>query len=151
LGGAAVTRLGSEFLPELDEGDLVIFVEMPPSISLEDGSQTLLEARRKLLEFPEVLGVISEQGRPEDGTDGEGGIMSATSVHLNLHGEWRAGVTKDGLVEKMRASLTEIPGVVYNFAQPIKDNVEEAVSGVRGKIVLKIFGHDLEAMRDTLE
>ncbi len=151
LGGLAVTQLGSEFLPELDEGDFVIFVEMPPSISLERGSEILLEVRRRLLGFPEVIEVLSEQGRPEDGTDDEGVNMSETFVHIKPHSEWRAGMDKDRLVEAMRRSLTEIPGVLYNFSQPIKDNVEEAVSGVRGKVVLKIFGYDLEQMRDTLE
>jgi len=151
LGGLVAMRLGSEFLPELDEGDFVIFVEMPPSISLEKGSELLLEIRRRLLEFPEVIEVMSEQGRPEDGTDDEGVNMSETFVHLKPHGKWRRGWDTERLVEGMRVSLTEIPGVRYNFSQPIKDNVEEAVSGVRGKVVLKVFGIDLGAMRQTLE
>ncbi len=147
----ALSRLGSEFLPELDEGDLVIFVEMPPSISLDTGSAILTDVRRRLLGFPEVIEVMSEQGRPEDGTDDEGVNMSETFVHLKPHEAWRRGLNKDRLVESMRASLTEIPGVDFNFSQPIKDNVEEAISGVRGKVVLKIFGPDLPAMRETLE
>ena len=151
VGGLAVSRLGSEFLPELDEGDFVIFVEMPPSISLEKGSQVLTDVRERLLKFPEVIEVMSEQGRPEDGTDDEGVNMSETFVHLKGHEDWPSGMTKDRLIDAMRASLTEIPGVDFNFSQPIKDNVEEAVSGVRGKVVLKIFGTDLEAMRTTLE
>src|SRR5213078_1458513 len=87
----------------------------------------------------------------EDGTDDEGVNMSETFVRLRPEGQWRSGLTKDALVEQMRASLTQIPGVQYNFSQPIKDNVEEAVSGVRGKVVLKIFGTDLEKMRASLE
>ncbi len=150
-GGFAATRLGSEFLPELDEGDFVIFVEMPPSIALDKGSEMLLEVRRRLLQFPEVMDVLSEQGRPEDGTDHECVNMSETFVHIRPREEWRPGMDKDRLVESMRKSLTEIPGVLYNFSQPIKDNVEEAVSGVRGKVVLKIFGYNLEEMRATLE
>ena len=145
------TRLGSEFLPELDEGDFVIFVEMPPSISLEKGAEVLREVRTRLLTFPEVKETLSEQGRPEDGTDDEGVNMSETFVHLKPKTEWRKGLDKDGLIEEMRASLTQIPGVDYNFSQPIKDNVEEAVSGVRGKVVLKIFGTDLAVMKGTLE
>ena len=144
-------RLGSEFLPELDEGDLVIFVEMPPSIALDRGTEVLTEVRRRLLKFPEVLETMSEQGRPEDGTDDEGVNMSETFVHLAQKDQWRRGVDKDSLVEEMRASLTEIPGVSYNFSQPIKDNVEEAVSGVRGQVVLKVFGTDLDVMKTTLE
>jgi cobalt-zinc-cadmium resistance protein CzcA len=151
VGALSVSRLGTEFLPELDEGDFVIFVEMPPSISLEKGGEVLTDVREKLLAFPEVIEVMSEQGRPEDGTDDEGVNMSETFVHLKPHGDWRRGVTKDSLIDEMRASLTRIPGVDFNFSQPIKDNVEEAVTGVRGKVVLKIFGPDLEAMRETLE
>jgi cobalt-zinc-cadmium resistance protein CzcA len=150
-GLVAQSRLGSEFLPELDEGDLVIFVEMPPSVSLETGGTILTDVRKRLLTFPEVIEVMSEQGRPEDGTDDEGVNMSETFVHLKPHDAWRRGFDKDRLVEEMRASLTQIPGVSFNFSQPIKDNVEEAISGVRGKVVLKIFGPDLEAMRETLE
>jgi cobalt-zinc-cadmium resistance protein CzcA len=144
-------NLGTEFLPELDEGDLVIFVEMPPSIALQRGQDVLLEVRKRLLTFPEVKETLSEQGRPEDGTDNEGVNMSETFVRLKPQDEWRKGLDKDSLIEAMRASLREIPGVRYNFSQPIKDNVEEAVSGVRGKVVLKIFGPDLAVMRSTLE
>src|SRR4051812_18677784 len=152
LGAAlGARRLGLEFLPELDEGDLVIFVEMPPSVALARGADILLDVRRRLLAFPEVEATLSEQGHPEDGTDDEGVNMSETFVRLRPEGQWRGGLTKDALVEQMRASLTEIPGVQYNFSQPIKDNVEEAVSGVRGKVVLKIFGNDLEKMRSSLE
>ncbi|HEX7841940.1 MAG TPA: CusA/CzcA family heavy metal efflux RND transporter [Kofleriaceae bacterium] len=150
-GGLCVRALGLEFLPELDEGDLVIFVEMPPSVALARGQEVLLDVRKRLLAFPEVEATLSEQGRPEDGTDDEGVNMSETFVRLRPEGQWRKGLTKDALVEQMRAQLTQIPGVQYNFSQPIKDNVEEAVSGVRGKVVLKIFGSDLEKMRTSLE
>jgi cobalt-zinc-cadmium resistance protein CzcA len=122
--GIVASRLGSEFLPELDEGDLVIFVEMPPSIALDRGTEVLTEVRRRLLQFPEVLETMSEQGRPEDGTDDEGVNMSETFVHIAPREQWRRGWDKDRLIEAMRASLTEIPGVSYNFSQPIKDNVE---------------------------
>ena len=149
--GIVGMRLGSEFLPELDEGDLVIFVEMPPSIALDRGTEVLTEVRRRLLKFPEVLETMSEQGRPEDGTDDEGVNMSETFVHLAPKEQWRRGWDKDQLIEAMRASLVEIPGVDYNFSQPIKDNVEEAVSGVRGQVVLKVFGTDLDVMKATLE
>ncbi|MDX2169904.1 MAG: CusA/CzcA family heavy metal efflux RND transporter [Deltaproteobacteria bacterium] len=151
LAALVGARIGSEFLPELDEGDFVIFVEMPPSISLEKGIEVLQEVRRRILVFPEVLETMSEHGRPEDGTDNEGVNMSETFVRLAPKERWRRGVDKDALVEEMRASLTQIPGVNFNFSQPIKDNVEEAVSGVRGKIVLKVFGTDLDQMRETLE
>jgi cobalt-zinc-cadmium resistance protein CzcA len=151
LGGLVLARVGTEFLPELDEGDVVVFVEMPPSIALESGQTVLQEVRRKFLEFPEVLSTLSEHGRPEDGTDNEGVNMSETFVRFKPEAQWRHGMGKEQLIEAMRASVSQIPGVRFNFSQPIKDNVEEAVSGVRGKVVLKIFGQDLEAMRSTLE
>ncbi|BBL74664.1 efflux RND transporter permease subunit [Methylomagnum ishizawai] len=150
-GGVSISRLGSEFLPELDEGDVHVFVEMPSSIALGKGQDILQDMRQRLLRFPEVKGILSQQGRSEDGTDNEGVNMSETFVHLKPHGEWRPRLSKEQLVEDMREALSAIPGVRFNFSQPIKDNVEEAVSGVRGKVVLKIYGSDLEKMRSTLE
>jgi cobalt-zinc-cadmium resistance protein CzcA len=151
VGFFAARGVGKEFLPELDEGDIVIFVEMPPSIAQDRSRDLLLDVRRRLLAFPEVVATLSEHGRPEDGTDNEGINMSETFVHLKPREQWRSGLTKDGLVDEMRESLEQIPGIRYNFSQPIKDNVEEAVSGVRGQVVLKIFGTDLEGMRTTLQ
>ena len=144
-------RMGTEFLPELDEGDFVVFVEMPPSIAQEAAQTMLVEVRRRILAFPEVLQVLSENGRPEDGTDNENPNMSETFVRLKPETEWRRGYDKDRLIDEMRASLNEIPGVSYNFSQPIKDNVEEAVAGVRGKVVLKVFGTEMAPMRKALE
>ncbi len=147
LGG----RLGTEFLPELDEGDFVVFVEMPPSMALEAAQTMLVEVRKRILTFPEVAQVLSENGRPEDGTDNENPNMSETFVRLRPREGWRKGYDKDRLIDEVRELLYEIPGVSYNFSQPIKDNVEEAVAGVRGKVVLKIYGTDMKVMRDTLE
>lgn len=151
LGGVATTQLGTEFLPELDEGDIHVFVEMPSSIALDKGQEVLLDMRKRLLQYPEVKSILGQQGRSEDGTDNEGVNMSETFVHLKPHEQWRPDISKEHLVDAMRASLEEIPGVRFNFSQPIKDNVEEAVSGVRGKVVLKIYGTDLEKMHDSLE
>ena len=151
LGVLTLTRLGTEFLPELDEGDIQLFVEMPPSVSLEKGQEILSEIRRRILAFPEASKTLSEQGRPEDGTDNQDVNMSETFIRLRPVKEWRPGYDKNRLIREMRSSLTEIPGVRYNFSQPMKDNVEEAVTGVRGKVVLKIFGTDLTKMRATLE
>jgi cobalt-zinc-cadmium resistance protein CzcA len=150
-GVFAVSRVGTEFLPELDEGDFDVVVEMPASIAMTVGQDMLVDIRKRIQEFPEVLGVLSEHGRPEDGTDNEGVNMSETYVHLKPKAEWREGWDKERLVQAMRARLLEIPGVRFNFSSPIKDNVEESVSGVRGKVVLKIFGEDLAKMRATLE
>jgi cobalt-zinc-cadmium resistance protein CzcA len=150
LGVLALSRVGSEFLPDLDEGDILLFVEMPQSISLEHGQAMLVDVRRRILAFPEVTEVLSEHGRPEDGTDEDTPNLSETFVRLKPHGQWRKGWDTERLIEAMRTSLTEIPGVRYNFSQPIRDNVEEAVSGVRGKFVLKIFGTDLVTMREAM-
>ena len=150
-GGFAASHVGTEFLPELDEGDFDVLVEMPASIAMDKGQDLLVDIRKKILEFPEVLQTLSEHGRPEDGTDNEGVNMAETYVRLRPKDEWPSGWDKERLVQAMRASLEEIPGIRYNFSQPIKDNVEEAVSGVRGKVVLKIFGEDLQKMRASLE
>jgi len=150
LGVVVARGLGTEFLPALDEGDIVVFVEMPPSISLEGGRDLLVETRRRLKAFPEVIATLSEHGRPEDGTDNEGVNMSETFVRLRPRDQWRAGMTKERLIAAMRASVEQIPGVRFNFSQPIKDNVEESGSGVRGQVVLKIFGDDLDVMRRSL-
>jgi cobalt-zinc-cadmium resistance protein CzcA len=124
---------------------------MPPSIALEAAQRMLVEVRRRILESPEVAQVLSENGRPEDGTDNENPNMSETFVRLKPRDQWRAGYDKQRLADEIRDRLTEIPGVRYNFSQPIKDNVEEAVAGVRGKVVLKVFGTDSRVMRDALE
>lgn len=150
VAATVVGRIGTEFMPALDEGDLVIFVEMPNSISLNEGRDLLNDVRIRLQAFPEVMATMSEHGRPEDGTDNEGPNMSETFVRLRPADQWREGVDKDALIDEMRAALTSIPGVRFNFSQPIKDNVEEAGSGVRGQVVLKVFGQDLEAMRTSL-
>jgi cobalt-zinc-cadmium resistance protein CzcA len=149
-GVLAARSVGTEFLPELDEGDFTIFVEMPASVSLARGQEILAEVRRRIMAFPEVKETLSAHGRPEDGTDNEGVNASETYVRLHPRSEWTPGTTKATLTRAMRASLSEIPGVRYNFSQPIKDNVEEAVAGVRGKVVLKVFGEDLGAMRAAL-
>ncbi|WP_394538416.1 CusA/CzcA family heavy metal efflux RND transporter [Lysobacter enzymogenes] len=150
-GGFATARLGTEFLPELDEGDIFVFAEMPASVSMEKGQQLLMDVHKRVLAFPEVSAVHTEHGRPEDGTDNEGVNMLKTFVSLKPDADWRAGWDKPRLIQAMRESLEHIPGVRFNFSQPIKDSVEEAVSGVRGKVVLKVFGPDLERMRETLK
>ncbi|MCL2825328.1 MAG: efflux RND transporter permease subunit, partial [Polyangiaceae bacterium] len=149
-GGVVASRASTEFLPELDEGDFFIFSEAPASVSLETSGELIREVRKRVLQFPEVMEVMSELGRPEDGTDNEGVNMGKTLVRLAPREAWRAGWDKDRLGRAIRDSLSEIPGVRFNISQPIKDSVEEAVSGIRGKVVLKIYGTDLGQMRDTL-
>ncbi len=148
--GSLATRLGTEFIPELDEGDIEIFTEMHSSVSKETGREILDHTRALLLQFPEVISVVSKQGRPEDGTDNEGINMAQVMLRVKEERDWRPGLTKDRLEEEMRDALAAIPGVSYHFSAPIRDEVEEAITGVRGKVVLKIFGEDLVAMRETL-
>jgi cobalt-zinc-cadmium resistance protein CzcA len=148
--GAIVPHLGTEFLPALDEGDLNVLVELPTSASLESGQDIFLEVRRRLLAFSEVREVDTKQGRPEDGTDNESVNMGETFVHLHARERWRPGMSTEALQDEMRDSLLEIPGVRVSFSQPIRDNVEEAISGVRGSVVLKIYGTDLVQMSTLL-
>ncbi|WP_295855568.1 CusA/CzcA family heavy metal efflux RND transporter [uncultured Xylophilus sp.] len=149
--GASVLALGTEFLPELDEGDVYVLVQMEPSISLETGRDVLRDIRGRLRAFPEVLSVTSEQGRPESGTDNETLNMAKILVRLRPTADWRDGIDKPGLVDAMRERLQEIPGVDFNFAQPIRDSVEESTSGARGHVVLKLFGPDIATLRRTLQ
>ena len=150
LTGLLGRQLGTEFLPALDEGDIYIFTELPPSVSLDEGRRWMGEIRHVLRQYPEVISVVTEQGRPEDGTDNEGVNMAKVFVRLLPQEQWATGRSKEELIDAMRADLHQFPGVRFNFSQPIRDSVEEAVSGVRGQVVLKIFGPDLEVMRATL-
>ena len=156
IGGAAmlVPRLGSEFLPPMNEGDIHITVTMPSAVSLERGAEVLREMRMQLVKFPEVKDVLSEQGHPEDGTDDEAPNQSETFVIMKPEADWPKvdgkKRTKDEIVEAMRKALDR-PGVDYNFSQPIKDRVEESISGIRGQIVVKIYGDDLGLMHQKLD
>ena len=148
---ALIPKLGTEFLPEMNEGDIHVTVTMPSETSLDLGAQVLRETRLSLLQFPEVVDVLTEQGHPEDGTDDEAPNQAETFVMLKPPGEWRTGRSKEQLVEAMRTKLERRPGVSYNFSQPIKDRVEESISGIRGQIVVKIYGEDLSLMQKKLE
>lgn len=151
VAGVSAKWLGTEFLPELDEGDAYVLVQMPASISLEKGQEVLRDVRQRLKVFPEVISVTTEQGRPESGTDNETLNLAKVLVRLKPHGEWRKDLTKPALIEEMRATLGEIPGVAFNFAQPIRDSVEESTSGARGQVVLKLFGPDIPTLRGILQ
>ncbi|HVZ72372.1 MAG TPA: CusA/CzcA family heavy metal efflux RND transporter [Polyangia bacterium] len=156
LGAATILlpRLGTEFLPQMNEGDIHITVTMPSAVALERGAEVLRETRLALLEFPEVRDVLTEQGHPEDGTDDEAPNQAETFVMMKPEDEWPKGDkhrTKEQIVDAMRAKLGTRPGVEYNFSQPIKDRVEESISGIRGQIVVKIYGEDLNLMHERLE
>jgi cobalt-zinc-cadmium resistance protein CzcA len=148
---ALLPRLGTEFLPEMNEGDIHITITMPSAIALDRGAEVLRETRLKLLRFPEVRDVLTEQGHPEDGTDDEAPNQAETFVLMKPEEDWHTGRTKAQVVDLMRAELEKRPGVNYNFSQPIKDRVEESISGIRGQIVVKIYGEDLNLMHERLE
>lgn len=149
-GGLAAQRLGTEFLPELDEGDIGIFIEMPASISMSKSQSILADIHQRVTAVAEVHDIHSEHGRPEDGTDNESVNMVKSVVRLKPESEWRSGMVKPQVIAELRSALAPVLGVRFNFTQPIKDSVEEAVAGVRGKVVLKLFGENLQLMRSTL-
>ena len=124
---------------------------MPSAVSLQRGAEVLKEVRLSLLRFPEVKDVLTEQGHPEDGTDDEAPNQAETFVMMKPEEDWHTGRTKEQLVDDMRAELEKRPGVLYNFSQPIKDRVEESISGIRGQVVVKIYGEDLTLMQAKLE
>ena len=134
----------------MNEGDIHITVTMPSAVSLERGAVVLREMRLELMAFPEVKDVLSEQGHPEDGTDDEAPNQSETFVIMKPQADWHTGRTKEQVIAAMRAALDR-PGVDYNFSQPIKDRVEESISGIRGQIVVKIYGDDLDLMHGKLD
>jgi len=144
---ALVPRLGTEFLPELNEGALWINIMLPPGISVTETSHQLSRIRAKLREFPEVVSVVSKSGRPEDGTDPKMINMAEILVDVKPESEWPKGVTKDQLIDQMNTSLTTIPGIEPSFSQPIRDNVLESISQIDGQVVIKVFGDDTDTLR----
>jgi cobalt-zinc-cadmium resistance protein CzcA len=138
--------LGSEFLPELDEGSIYVRVQLPYSISLDKSVEIANQVRGKIIQFPQVKYVVSQTGRPDDGTDVAGFYNNEFDVLLYPEDSWKPKITKDALIDSMNKSLSVIPGADLNFSQPITDNIEEAVSGVKGSICVKIFGDSLNYM-----
>ena len=141
------TRLGSEFLPHLDEGNLWIRAELPMTMTLADGTAATRTMRLILLEFPEVVTVVSQHGRPDDGSDASPFSNVELDVPLKPPSEWPKGVTKDELINQVQAKFqAALPGVSFNFSQYIQDNIEEAMSGVKGENSVKIIGPSLETL-----
>jgi len=136
------TLLGTEFLPELNEGAIYVRATGPLSISLDESVKMANEMRSIFLSFDEVKQVLSQTGRPNDGTDATGFYNIEFHVDIYPQDQWKRGETKEQLIRRMQEKLKFFPGVDLNFSQPISDNVEEAVSGVKGSIVVKLFGDD---------
>jgi cobalt-zinc-cadmium resistance protein CzcA len=142
--------IGSEFLPHLDEGALWVRGTLAPSTGPTEGIRVSNEARLMLCSWPEVKQCTSQTGRPDDGTDTTGFFNTEYFVDLKQKEEWRPGFhqNKDELIAAMNRELSNIPGVTWGFSQPIADNMEEAVSGVKGQLATKIFGDDLRTLED---
>ena len=149
LIGLLATRLGSEFLPALEEGNLWIRASMPPTLGLEAGEPATTKMREILLRHPEVLHVVSQHGRPDNGSDASPFSNVELFVPLKPFDEWPTGLTKDKLIAQLQQEFNdELPGVTFNFSQYIQDNVEEALSGVKGANSVKIIGHDQNVLED---
>jgi len=144
LGVSVVSApmLGSEFLPKLDEGNIWLTVDLPPSAGLEKTKDVEREIRKILNSYQEVRLVVAHVGRPDDGTDPKGPYHMEILADLKPHSEWKF-TDKEALIKDMSRRIHEIPGVPTNFSQVIQDSVEEALSGVKGEIAVKIFGPDL--------
>ncbi len=150
LAVLAAWTLGLEFLPKLEEGNFWIRATMPPSISLEEGNVYVNRMRKLIKTFPEVVTAISQNGRPDDGTDATGFFNAEFYVPLKPFDTWPKGVDKEKLTTQVHDALeAHFPGVEFNFSQNIEDNVEEAASGVKGENSVKLFGNDLEALEKT--
>jgi len=154
LGFFSFRFLGTEFLPTLDEGSIYVRASAPLSISLDETKKLSNEIRKIFLHFDEVKQVVSQTGRPNDGTDATGFYNMEFLVDIYPKDEWKRHESKEQLVERMQERLKGYPGISLNFSQPISDNVEEAVSGVKGSIVVKMFGEDfhyIEGQEEKIE
>jgi cobalt-zinc-cadmium resistance protein CzcA len=146
----AIHLLGLEFLPKLEEGNLWIRATLPSTISLQEGNSYVNAMRKLIAERPEVESVVSQHGRPDDGTDAAGFFNAEFFAPLKPAKQWPKGEDKDALTAKLLAQMQEkFPGVEFNFSQYLQDNVSEAVSGVKGENSIKLYGNDLQALTTT--
>lgn len=145
------TKLGSEFLPELNEGTLWVNVRLPASVSIEEAQSVLHQLRTAMRQIPEVLSVVSKAGKPEDGTDPKTISMAEMFVDLKPPEAWRKHLTRDQVLEELERAVQKIPGMEPTFSQPIRDNVLESISQIDGQIVIKLAGDDLTVLRTTMQ
>ncbi len=145
--------IGSEFLPHLDEGAIWARGTLAPSVGPSEAIRIMNQARRTLASFPEVKDVVSQVGRSDDGTDATGFFNTEYFVDLKLKNQWRSQFheSKEQLIAAMDEEVSKIPGVEWGFSQPIADNMEEAVSGVKGELAVKIFGTELKELEDKAD
>ncbi|GAB3936787.1 efflux RND transporter permease subunit [Larkinella terrae] len=142
----SATLLGTEFLPQLNEGALWVEAKLPMSSSLSETTKMVRVLRKKLMEFPEVNGVLSQTGRSNDGTDPSGFYYVQMQVNLKPKDDWQRKISTDELIEEMDGKLKQFQGINYNYSQPIIDNVAEAVAGMNASNAVKIFGEDLNQL-----
>nr|QIJ55718.1 cadmium transporter [uncultured Acidovorax sp.] len=148
---AAASRLGSEFLPELNEGTIWVNVRLPASVANAEATRILSDIRKTLRSVPEVRTTVSKAGQPEDGTDPKTISMAEIFVDLKPPEQWRKGLTREKLIEEMDHAVSALPGMEPTFSQPIRDNVLESISQIDGQIVIKIAGDDLATLKQTAE
>ncbi|MES2184372.1 MAG: CusA/CzcA family heavy metal efflux RND transporter [Pseudomonadota bacterium] len=151
LTTVVASRLGSEFLPELNEGTTWINFALSPNVSTQEASRILHLARKQLLTVPEVRTTVSKAGQPEDGTDPKTISMAEIFVDIKPENEWRKGMNHDRIIEEMSRALSAIPGIDPAFSQPIRDNVLESISQIKGQIVIKLAGDDLTLMKQVTD
>lgn len=151
LAIACASRLGSEFLPELNEGTIWVNLRLPASVSTQEASRILAGARKALHTVPEVVTVVSKAGQPEDGTDPKTISMAEIFVDLKPAEQWRPGYTKERLIDEMDRAVSAIPSMEPSFSQPIRDNVLESISQIDGQIVIKVAGDDLVELKKTTQ
>ena len=144
--GVLVTGMGNEFMPQLEEGNLWIRAGLPRTSSFEAASRMAPRLRQVIASIPEVRGVMSHVGRPDDGTDLTGFFNLEFNVPLKPMEQWRPGVTRLSIERELADKFAEFPGITFGFSQLIRDNVEEALSGVKGANSIKVFGSDLETL-----
>ncbi len=143
---AVVPKLGTEFLPELNEGSLWLNVKLPSSVSVSEAQVQNGQIRRIVLKTPEVNSVISKAGRPEDGTDPKLINMAEFLVDLKPENEWTRGLSKRQVMDEMEQALLALPAIKPSFSQPIRDNILESISQIDGQIVIKVFGEDIPTL-----
>lgn len=135
--------MGTEFIPKLNEGALYVRATLPNSVNLQESVRLAKEMKDQIREFKEVKFVLNQVGRPNDGTDPTGFFNIEFHIQLHPEKEWERKISKNELIDEMRSGLGNYPGIVFGFSQPIQDNVEEYVAGVKSSLVVKIFGEDL--------
>lgn len=144
-------RLGTEFIPKLNEGAIYIRATLPNSVNLDESVRLTKEMKAKLRSFEPVSFVLTQTGRPNDGTDPTGFFNIEFHVQLKDKKEWKTPITKDALLKQMEDTLNVYPGIVFGFSQPIMDNVEEYVAGVKSSLVVKVYGNELEKLEQTAD